>query len=749
MAKTTEFSVIGTSTQRVDLAKKLTGEALYTSDISLPDMLCGKIMRSPHPHARILSVDITKADAQFPDVAILTPFNVQEGHVAPDIPILDTKVRFVGDEVVAIAAINEFEVSRALSLVNVKYDILPFSLNTDEAMSVDAEPIHQGGNLVNGAPIVEQRGDISEGFEQADLIVERSFSTPGHSSASLEPRCVLSSWDGNHLTVWKSSRGVHVDRANIATSLNLSLKDVTVIGPYIGGGFGGKDETRTASITSLLAKMTGKPVRMELSREEEFLAGRRRHATKTTARMGVTEEGNITAIDATMVMDTGAYLSSGPGVIRRAGQGFLYLYHCPNVRYIGYLVYTNTPSAGSYRALGAPQGHFALESIADEVAENIGIDPLEFRLRNHVPKEGQPGERVTPKGEIVDTQPVEGGIPFSSNGLSDCLRLGSRAINRDVKNSTGSRRNAVKHGLGMSMFIYRGGPGGTAEASVALNQQGIYEVSVGIMDVGEGSGTVLLQMASEVLKTDPENVSLRIGNTATTPKAGLTAASTVTFSSGLAVKDAAMGLKRTLLLEAANLMGEGLSSLSLVGNNVESTSGQSISLSHIASAAGEIKINGKVVPGSSDYIVNSFGAHFVELEVDVETGLVKILRYVAAHDSGKIINPRMAENQVRGGISQMLGFTFMEDMEIDPVTGIPVNCSFLEHKSPTILDSPPIEVIFADIIDPVGPFGAKSLGEPPSIGPAPAIANAIYDAIGIRITDIPITPARILEKLGK
>ena len=315
----TEFSIIGTSVPRIDLKEKLTGKARYTSDISLPNMLWGKIIRSPHPHATILSVDTSKVESQLLRGAILTPFNVGDGYIAPDIPILDTKVRFVGDEVGAIAADNEFESAKALSLVDVKYDILPFTLSTDHAMSGDSEPIHPGGNLVNSAPIMEQRGNILEGFDQADVIVERSFSTPGHASAALEPRSVLSSWKGNHLTVWKSSRGVHVDKANIAASLNISLNNITVIGSYMGGGFGGKDETRTASLSALLARRTNRPVKIELSREEEFLAGRRRHSTRTTARIGVTREGDITAIDASTVMDTGAYLSSGPGVIRRAG----------------------------------------------------------------------------------------------------------------------------------------------------------------------------------------------------------------------------------------------------------------------------------------------------------------------------------------------------------------------------------------------------------------------------------------------
>ena len=419
---------IGVSLPRRDLPEKLTGEAKYTADIRLPGMLHGKILRSPYAHARILAVDAAAA-ARLPGVhAVLTPFNAPDGRVAPDVRILDTKARFVGDEVAAVAATDEDTAEEALRLIEVSYEPLPFVTDPQEAMRSGAPEVHEGGNLVNGKPITLERGNVEEGFAEADRIFEDEFATPSHSGAALEPRAAIAEWNGERLTVWKSSRGIHADRMNLSLSLGIPREDVRVIGPHMGAGYGNKDETRLAAITAILARRAGKPVKIELSREEEFVAGRSRHATMTKIRVGVRHDGTITAIHATTIMDTGAYLSSGPGVVRRAGQGALYLYRCANARYDGYLVYTNRPSAGSYRALGAPQGHFALESLIDRIAQELGIDPLDFRLKNHVGPEGQPGERVTPVTEIVDSQPVEGGIPFSSNGLRECLERGASAI---------------------------------------------------------------------------------------------------------------------------------------------------------------------------------------------------------------------------------------------------------------------------------------------------------------------------------
>ncbi len=742
--------MVSQSAPRRDLPEKLTGQAKYTSDIKLPGMLYGKILRSPHPHARILSVDASRAAALEGVHAVLTPFDAPQGRIAPDVPILDTEVRFVGDEAAAVAAEDEDIALDALELIDVRYEPLPFVTDAKEALRPGAPAARSGGNLVSGKPLMLTRGNVEEGFAQADRIFEDTFTTPSHSGAALEPRAALASWDGDRLTVWKSSRGVHADRISLSSALGVPREKVRVIGPAMGAGYGNKDETRLAAIAAILAQRAKRPVKIELTREEEFVAGRHRHGTETTVRVGVKRDGTITAIHATTIMDTGAYLSSGPGVIRRAGQGALYLYRCANVRYDGYLTFTNTPSAGSYRALGAPQGHFSLESLMDRIAGALGIDPLEFRLKNHVGPEGQPGERVTPLSEIVDTQPVEGGIPFSSNGLRECLTRGAEAFDWSEKQGRPKDSGPRKRGVGMSMFIYRGGPGGRSMARMRLEADGAVRLSAGLMDVGEGSLTVITQIAAEELGMPYEQVQTTFGDSETTPEAPITAGSTVTFSGGLAAKEAASQL-RAKILDAAAALDANADDVDIHDGVVfvKHAPERQATLAEVARHVGEpLEVEAAVTPGSRDYIVNSFGAHFAEVEVDTDTGQVRVLSYVAAHDSGRILNPALAINQVEGGVSQMLGFTLSEEMLTDHRNGATLNASFLEHKSPTALDYPQMQVIFADVVDPVGPFGAKALGEPPSIGVGPAVANAIYDAVGIRIKDLPITPDKVLNALA-
>ena len=744
-------AVIGKSVPRYDLRDKLTGDAKYTADISLPGMLCGRILRSPHPHARIVGIDATAAEI-LPGVrAVLTPFNAPSGKVAPDLPILDTKARFVGDEVAAVAADDEDLAAQALRLIKVQYETLPAVFSARDALKPDAPAVHPGGNLVGGKPLTLMRGNVEEGFARADLIFEQSFSTPAHSGAALEPRAAVALWESDALTVWKSSRGVHADRLNLALALGIERDQVRVIGPTMGAGYGNKDETRLSVIAAALAMRAGKPVKIEASRQEEFIAGRKRHSTETTLRIGVTNDGEITAIHATTLMDTGAYLSSGPGVVRRAGQGALYLYRCANVRYDGYLAYTNQPSGGSYRALGAPQGHFALEVLTNHIADELGMDPLDFRLLNHVRIDGQPGERVTPANQIVDTQPVEGGIPFSSNGLRECLEMGAEAFGWRNRRAAQSPDGAhKKRGVGMSMFIYRGGPGGKSAARLALNPGGTVNLIAGLMDVGEGSATVMAQIAAEALGVAYEDVTVTFGDTRHTPEAPITAGSTATFSTGTATLKAAAELKAKILNDAAKHLNIDAAGLDIVGGRIVSGDGAALlALADAAALFGQrgTAVEASVTPGSSDYIVNSFGAHFAEVEVDTETGQVCVLRYVAAHDSGRILNPQLAANQVEGGVSQMLGFALSEQMLTDEQSGVTLNASFLEHKSPTIQEYPPVQVLFADVNDPIGPFGAKALGEPPSIGVAPALINAIYDAVGVRITDLPATPDKVLNAL--
>ena len=744
----TTFKTIGKSEPRRDLPEKLTGEAKYTADVQLPGMLFGKILRSPHPHARILSINVDAA-RNLPGVrAVVTPFDAPKGQVAPDMPILDTEARYVGDEVAAVAADDEDLAEAALSLIEVKYEQLPFVTDAVEAIKPDAPQTRPGGNLVGGKPLTLTRGSVEEGFAQADRIFEETYSTPAHAGAALEPRAAVASWDGDHLTVWKSTRGVHADQLALSLALDVPRGNIRVMGQNMGAGYGTKDETRLGAITAVLAQRAGRPVKIELTRQEEFVAGRHRHGTTTTVRMGVKNDGTVTAVHATTIMDTGAYLSSGPGVIRRAGQGALYLYRCANVQYDGYLTYTNTPSGGSYRALGAPQGHFALESLADTISEALGIDPLEFRLKNHVRLEGQPGERVTPANEVLDTQPVEGGVPFSSNGLRECLQRGSEAIDWGQPSERPESGN-LRRGKGMGMFIYRGGAGGRSIARMRLESDGSLRLLTGLMDVGEGSLTVMPQIAAEELGVGYGQVLVTFGDSETTPEAPLTAGSTATFSTGTATKEAARQLKARIIEVVAPLLDTEPSNLQITDDGVEHIQypERSVSFAQIAESAGEIEIEAAISPGSRDHVINSFGAHFAEVEVDTDTGQVRVLRYIAAHDSGRILNPKLAINQVEGGVSQMLGFTLSEQMLTDPRNGVTLNASFLEHKSPTLQDFPEMQVLFADVVDPVGPFGAKALGEPPSIGVAPAVANAIYNAIGVRIRDLPLTPDRVLNEI--
>jgi len=523
------LSIAGTSAPRKGLRDKVTGQARFSADLKLPGMLYGRILRSPHPHANVLSVDASQASQLSGVLAVVTPFDVPQGRIAPDTGILDTRVRFVGDEVAAVAASDEDTALRALELIQVEYQVLAFVLDPEKALLPDAVAIHPSGNLATGEPLSLERGDVAKGFAEADRVLEEEYDIPTHSAAPMEPRAALAHWEDGVLTIWKSSRGVHVDRQAIARALALPLEQVRVVGPYLGGGFGNKDESRLGALTAVLAQRSGKPVRIEYSREEEFVAGRVRHAARVKTRVGLKNDGTITAIHTTATLDTGAYLASGPGVARRTGQASLYLYQCPNVKYEALVAYTNRPVAGSYRALGAPQGHFALETLMDRAAEAVDMDPLQFRLKNRVQPEGQSGPRVSPSDQIIDSQPVEGGIPFSSNGLEQCLLRGAEAFGWG-KPKTGSGDpvpgndallsptdspvdSPVRVGRGMSMMIYRGGPGSTSSAEIQVDNAGRVTLSIGVMDVGEGATTVLAQIAAEVLGLTLEDVNVRSADT--------------------------------------------------------------------------------------------------------------------------------------------------------------------------------------------------------------------------------------------
>jgi xanthine dehydrogenase molybdenum-binding subunit len=744
-------SLIGSSVVRSGLDAKVRGDAAYAADLRRTGMLYGKVLRSPHPHAVLGRIDASQALALAGVHAVVTHEDFGDGRIDADLAPLDRRLRFVGDEVVAVAAESEVLAEDALRLIDVEFEVLPAVFDAADALKPDAPRVHENGNLVGGSVLDVQRGDTEAALAGATRAFEGRFHTQMHGPVGMETRAALAEWEGDRLTVWKTSRAVHAsDRPALSRVLGVPVENIRVVCTAMGGGFGNKDESRLASLTAMLARKAGRPVRMEYSRGEEFIAGRNRQETDIDLRIGVDAAGAPVAIDMQATMNAGAYVASGMGVTRRIGQGALYLYRCENARFRGTTAYTNRPAGGSFRGLGAPLGHFALEVIIDQVAHALGVDPLDYRLAHHVGPEGQPGQRTTPLDQLAPDQPVEGGIPFSSNGLRECIEAGAEAIGWRTRRSptprpegrgnartssepsglmppasAGGTTNLLR-GIGMALGNYKGGGNVQSNAEVTASPDGSVAVAVGVVDVGQGSETVLAQIVAETLGAPVEDVELIVADTSTTPPAHTTAGSTTTMTSGNAVREAAEDALRQLR---------------------EVSAGAGDFRSMAAGLTGEVTGTASVQSGSTDFVLNSFAAHFAEVEVDTQTGRIRVLRYVAAHDSGRIINPRMAENQVSGGVLQFLGIAMREELLIDKRSGVTLNPGFLEHKSTSIVDFPPVEVIFCGGPDPLGPYGAKALGEPPVVPVFAAISNAFANATGVWLNEVPFTPARVLATL--
>jgi xanthine dehydrogenase molybdenum-binding subunit len=713
-------------------------------------MLYGRVLRSPHAHARVLRIDTTAA-AQLPGVhAVLTYQDAPSARIDPDLPVLDAEVRFVGDEVALVAAESDALAEDALRLIQVEYAVLPAVFDPEEALRPEAPFVHPQGNLVGSKVLTVERGDVAQGFRDAARIFEGTFHTQIHAPAGMETRAALAEWHGERLTVWKASRAVHAsDQQILMRVLGLTPGQVRVVCTNMGGGFGNKDESRVMVLAALLARQAQRPVRLEYSRAEEFIAGRNRQSSINHLRIGVRQDGTPTAIAMRSLMNAGAHVASGERVTRRTGQGALYLYTCPNARFEGSTVYTHRPAGGSFRGLGAPLGHFALEVLIDQIATALGIDPLDYRLQFHVTSAGQPGQRTTPAGEMLPDEPVEGGVPFSSNGLRECIIAGAERIGwRQRRQPNGTATGVLRRGLGMALGIYKGGGGREAEAEVRITPGGRVIASIGNVDVGQGSTTILSQIVAEALGVPVERVDMVMADTASTPPAHMTAGSSTTITSGMAVKLAAEDAKRHLLERAATLLQTPEVQITSGYVTRASGTGPRLDLTEVtAGLQGDIVGTGQCTSGSTTHLINTFAAHFAEVEVDMQSGRIRVLRYVAAHDSGRIVNPRLAENQVSGGVLQFLGIALREELYLDPHTGVTLNPNFLEHKCTSIVDFPPIEVLFPAAPDPFGPYGAKALGEPPVVPVLAVVANAVANAAGVWLYEAPFTPKRVLQAI--
>lgn len=741
MAK--EYKIIGKKVERVDALERLVGEAKYASDIYLPGMLYVKFLRSPHPHAKVVRIDAAGAQALSGVKAILTAADVPNYRIhgrtttpAVPMPVLASTARYVGDEILAVAAVDEETAEEALELIKVEYEVLPFLLDAEEAVKPQAVKIYPEGNIVLEPADTLNRGNVEEGFIQADVILEEKYKTHMLQHVTLEPRVTVTSWNGKRLTLWDSHKAPFRLRTDMARALALKVNQVRVLTPFIGGDFGDKGQLeRQHVVCGLMAMKTKRPVKLEFTREENFLGTHHRYPTTWTMKYGAKKDGTLMAIHIRLYADVGAYYH----------QDFAYnslevpkgVYRCPNVRLEGYNVFTNKPEAGQMRCVGHPAGMFAQEVHMDRLAERLGMDPLVFRLKNYARKEDGDQDRK---------------IPFASVGLEECARKGADRIGWEANwTKPGSSPGPVKRGLGVAFQSCRHGlimP--PMSAIIKLDPDGTVELMNGLNDSGGWQKTTMAMIAAEEMGVPYEAVEVTTGDTDATTDAGGPGASRGTASVGLAVIDAARDAKNQLLDVAAEQLKKKKEELEIRDGQIfVQGENRSVPYREILSRAPSPIIGRGSGKAPQHVAMHTFGAHFAEVAVDTRTGKIEVLRLIAAHDVGRAINRLGCENQIEGGSIMGIGYGMLERQYIDSQTGICVNPNLVDFKIPSILDVPRVEPIIVESEDPYGPFGAKGVGEPPYGVPAPAIANAIYNAVGVRFDEIPINLRSILDRLGK
>jgi putative selenate reductase molybdopterin-binding subunit len=776
-----DFSSIGKSPIKVDAQKLVQGKPAFTTDITLQDLLIARVLHSPMAHARIKKIDVEKARALPGVAAVLTYKDIPRvvystaGQSDPipgplDTFSLDSTVRFVGDRVAFLAAENDEIAEKALSLIDVEYEELPILLDSTLAMSPDAPKLHPEPEYVNFAGSDPNRnlaaeiridiGDVEKGFTEADRIFEADYEVPKVQQAHIEPHVVVTWWDEDDRLVIRTSTQVPFHaRRMLAPVLNLPVKRIHVIKPRIGGGFGGKQEVLIEDVAAHLTIATGRPVKYEYTREEEFIAARSRHPMKIHMKTGVKKDGTITANSMVCLTDTGAYGCHALTVTGNTGHKSMALYvgdgpyrSKPNIRFHADVVYTNHPPAGAYRGYGVPQGYWAVERHMEKIANALKLDPLQFRLKNALHAgEMQPfsttwSEGREPKPEIVQTV-----------GLEKCVLEGKAAIGWDEKHPDPAwklipGKPHLRKGIGVATVMQ-----GTAipyldmgAASIKINDDGSFNLLIGATDLGTGSDTVLAQMAGEVLGVPVEDIIVLSSDTDTTPFDKGAYASSTTYISGAAVTKAAYEVAGQILARAEKMFHEKgdeyeTGELILRDRKVVAPDGNSISLAEIALNSLHHTDQVQIMSTASFFSPVApppFGAQFAEVTVDMETGQVQVDRLVMAVDSGMIVNPQAATGQIEGGMSQALGYAVCEEMTYDD-RGRPNERDFEDYHIFRADEMPELEAIFVESFEPTHPFGVKAVAEIPMDGVAPAVANAISHAAGIDVDVIPATPERV------
>ena len=724
----TEFTEIGRSRRRVDGAQRVTGRARYTQDVYLPGMLYARVLRSPYPRARVRRIDTKKAE-KLPGVrGVLHRFNAPKAAFRGEETIFREEVRFVGDEVAAVAADDEQTAVEALRLLEVDYELLPHVVDLEEAIGDMAPRLDPDGNVAEAA--THKRGDAKRALKEADFVVDATYRTSTQVHNSLETHGAVAAWDGEQLTVYESTQHTFGVRQGLRTALKLPYSKIRVLCDYMGGGFGSKGGVGKYSIiASLFAMQLGRPVRCVLTREEENIAAGNRSATLQQLRVGG-KDGHITVLEHTSWANVG----QGKWVANPTGPTNT-LYDIANLSSKSYKVVTNAGSLAAFRAPGYVEGTFALESAIDELAEKMGVDPLTLR-RKHA---GSPKDPMS-------------GKKYSDKHLLECYRIGAAEIGWQRRRSGGVRGSAPhrRRGIGMATQIWGGGGGPPAYATIHLNPDGTVVLTAGTQDIGTGTRTVIAQICADELGVDLDAVQVRIGDT-DHPYGPISAGSVTTASMGPAVRIAARDAKEQLLGAAAGVLETPKAELRLEGGVILSR-GARTPLGEILTKVENNTVIGRGArhPNDPDLSQRTFGAHFAEVEVDVRTGEITVEHIVAVHDIGRIVNPTTARSQVEGGVLQALGFALSEERFLDRATGRVMNANLENYKVPTVKDVPAkITVKFVDRPDrKANNLGIKGLGEPPIIPTAAAIANAVANATGARVRHAPLTRARVLEALA-
>ncbi len=756
------MKVIGKDILRVDGESLVRGKPVFADDIKMKDVLHVKILHSPVAHAKITRIDTAKAEALEGVVAVFTHKDFKphyyttagQGYPEPgprDFRILDSTVRYVGDRVAFVAAESVDIAKQALTLIDVEYEELPCIFDARESMTAGfaLHPSSGATGIYNvekniAAHLDAELGDVESALAESAHVFEGTYSTPFVQMAHIEPHISLTSLDNNNRLVIRTSTQVpHHVRRIVAEVLDIPIGRIRVIKPRIGGGFGGKQEILNEEVVSAVTLKTGRPARIEYTREEEFYAARMRHPEWVTFRLGFDENHLLTAIDLNILEDCGAYGPHALTVMSVTSQKALSMYKAPNIRVNGDGVYTNLPIGGAYRGYGAPQAFFPLESLIDEAADKLGVDPIELRMKNVF----QVGDDV-PIAKILGEGREGFPMVLYSTEIAACLTEGRKLSNWDVLRSQ-QQSGRYRTGIGLAVSGQGSGIPGIdmGSAFIKMNEDASFNLQVGATDLGTGSDTALAQIAAEVLNVGVEKIIVYSSDTDMTPFDTGAYASSTTYISGTAVLKAAEACKSMILEQGKKLLQ--VETAEIKNTDVVAPDGSSISYADICMKSFYTEEQVQIMGTASHLSYDSpppFNASFAEVEVDTLTGTTRVVKVVSVTDAGQIINPKMAEGQIEGGIPQALGMALSEFMPFDE-KGKMLNLDFDHYHIYTSKDMPELIVRFVDSHEPTGPYGAKAVAEIPINAPAPAVTNAIFNAVGVRVKHLPVKPEQILKAL--